>query len=176
MEHNEAWSPTATVAKRVREARKRRGLTAEQVAERLAEQGIPWERSTVAKLENGNRQNLTLTEWLALSVVLNVAPVHLLLPIDADGDPYQVTPERTNEVEHTRGWIRGHWPLPGSNAIQYQGEMPEAEQGRIHLPPAKDRADRINGIESSIHQLTTALQHLQQEEGDDGEHREAPER
>lgn len=176
MEHNETWSPTTTVAKRVRDVRKRRGLTAGQLAERLSEQGVPWERSTVAKLENGNRQNLTLTEWLALSVVLNVAPIHLLLPIDADEDPYQVTPERTNGVEHTRGWLRGHWPLPGANVIQYQAEMPEAEQGSIHIPPAKDRTDRIDGIEASIQQLTTALQHLRQEESDDGEHREAPER
>lgn len=175
MEHNEAWSPTATVAKRVREVRERRGLTAAQLAERLAEQGVPWERSTVAKLENGKRQNLTLTEWLALSVVLNVAPVHLLLPIEADEDSYQVTPERTNNVDHTRGWIRGHWPLPGSNLIQYQGEMPEPEQGRIHLPPAKDKADRINGIEASMQQLTIALQQLREDE-DDGERREAPER
>jgi transcriptional regulator with XRE-family HTH domain len=175
MEHNEAWSPTATVAKRVREVRERRGLTAAQLAERLAEQGVPWERSTVAKLENGKRQNLTLTEWLALAVVLNVAPVHLLLPIEADEDSYQITPERTNGVDHTRGWIRGHWPLPGANLIQYQGEMPEAEQGRIHLPPAKDKTDRINGIEASMQQLTIALQQLRGDE-DDGERREAPER
>lgn len=164
MEQNEAWSPTATVAKRVREARRRRGLTADQLAQLLSEQGIPWERSTVAKLENGNRQNLTLGEWLALAVVLNVAPVHLLLPVDDDEGTYQVTPERTNQVDHTRGWIRGHWPLPGSNVVQYQGEMPEAEQGRMYLPPAKNKADRINGIEASIHQLTIALQQLQGEE------------
>ncbi|MEU1216107.1 helix-turn-helix transcriptional regulator [Streptomyces sp. NPDC005790] len=172
MEQSEAWSPTTTVAKRVREARKRRGLTAEQVAERLVEQGVPWTRSTVAKLENGNRQELTLTEWLALAVVLNVGPVHLLLPIEESvgEEAYRVTPQRTNPVDHTRGWIRGHWPLPGSNAIEHQGEMPEAEQGRMHLPPAKDRADQINGIQMSIHQLTTALHQLQ-ERGSDGEYR-----
>ncbi|MFD7370423.1 helix-turn-helix domain-containing protein [Streptomyces mirabilis] len=166
MAHNEVWSPTATVAKRVREVRKRRGLTAQQLADKLSDQGIRWDRYTVNKLESGKRQNLSLAEWLALSVVLNVAPVHLLLPIDADGDLYQVTPERTNDVEHTRGWIRGHWPLPGANVIQYQGEMPEAEQGRIHLPPAKDKTERINGIETSIQQLTTALHHLREDEDD----------
>lgn len=177
MEHNEAWSPTATIAKRVREVRERRGLTAAQLAERLAEQGVPWERSTVAKLENGKRQNLTLTEWLALSVVLNVAPVHLLLPIAADADAYQVTPERTNRVDHVRGWVRGYWPLPGANVIEHQGEMPEAEQGLIHLPPAKNREDRINGIEASMHKLTIALQQLRGEEnGGEQEHQEAPER
>jgi transcriptional regulator with XRE-family HTH domain len=166
MAHSETWSPTATVAQRVREVRKRRGLTAQELAERLNTQGVPWDRYTVNKLENGKRQNLSLAEWLALAVVLNVAPVHLLLPVDDDEGTYQVTPERTNQVDHTRGWIRGHWPLPGANAIQYQGEMPEAEQGRMHLPPAKNKADRINGIETSIHQLTMALQQLREDEDD----------
>jgi transcriptional regulator with XRE-family HTH domain len=165
MAHEDAWSPTATVAKRVREIRRRRGLTADDLAKGLAEQGIPWERSTVAKLENGNRQNISLTEWLALAAVLNVAPLHLLLPIDDAEAPYQVTPKRTEPVEQARGWVRGHWPLPAANVVQFQGEMPEEEQGRIHLPPAKDRTDRINGIEASIQQLTVALQHLR-EEGD----------
>ncbi|MFD4247794.1 helix-turn-helix domain-containing protein [Streptomyces sp. NPDC058525] len=169
MAHNEAWTPTETVAKRVREVRQRRGLTADQLAKRMTEQGVAWERSTVAKLENGSRQNLTLTEWLTLGAALNVAPVHLLLPIDADDDAYQVTPTRTNDVDHTRGWIRGHWPLPGANIIQFQSELPEAEQGRMFLPPAKDRADRINGIEAALVQLTTALQHLRSEdEASDG--------
>lgn len=168
MAHKETWTPTATVAKRVKEARTRRGWTADDLAKALVKQGVKWERSTVAKLENGNRQNVSLTEWLALAAVLNVAPVHLLLPIDEGDDDYQVTPERTERVGQVRGWARGHWPLPGSNVIQYQGEMPEEEQGRIYLPPAKDRADRINGIEASIAQLSTALQHLR-EEGD-GEH------
>lgn len=166
MAHKETWSPTATIAKRVREVRARRGWTAEDLAEKLAEQGVNWERSTVAKLENGKRQNVTLTEWLALAAVLNVAPVHLLLPIEEGEDAYQVTPTRVERVEQVRGWVRGFWPLPGSNVIQHQGEMPEEEQGRIHLPPTRDRADRINGIEASIHQLSTALQHLREDQGD----------
>jgi transcriptional regulator with XRE-family HTH domain len=156
------------VAKRVKEARTRRGWTAEDLAKQLAAQGVKWERSTVAKLESGKRQNITLTEWLALAAVLNVGPTHLLLPIDSGDEPYQVTPERAEPVEQVRGWVRGYWPLPGANVIQYQGEMPEEEQGRIHLPPAKERADRINGIEASIAQLSAALQHLRAEEH--GEH------
>ncbi|RSS52161.1 helix-turn-helix domain-containing protein [Streptomyces sp. WAC01280] len=168
MAHNEIWTPTATVAKRVREVRSRRGWTADELAKAMTEQGVKWERSTVAKLENGSRQNISLTEWLTLAAVLNVGPMHLLLPIGDSDDQYQVTPERTDRVEHARGWVRGYWPLPGANIIQYQGEMPEEEQGRIHLPPAKERADRINGIEASIAQLSTALQHLREE--DDGKH------
>lgn len=166
MAHNEAWHPTATVAKRVREVRRRRGLTAQQMADKLTEQGVRWDRYTVNKLESGKRQNLTLAEWLALAVVLNVAPVHLLLPIDDDEGAYQVTPERTNPVDNTRGWIRGHWPLPGANVIQYQGEMPEIEQGRMYLPPTKDKTDRINAIEASMHQLSIALQQLRGDEDD----------
>ncbi|MBW8704414.1 hypothetical protein MBT84_32925 [Streptomyces sp. MBT84] len=168
MAHSEALSPTDTVAKRVREVRKRRGLTAEQLADKLREQGVLWDRYTVTKLENGKRQNITLSEWLTLAAVLNVAPTHLLLPVDGGEEAYQVTPTRTERVEQVRGWVRGHWPLPGANVIQFQAEMPEEEQGKIHLPPTQDRAARIDDIERSMAQLSTALQHLRGE-GADGE-------
>lgn len=168
MAHDETWTPTATVAKRVREVRTRRGWTAEELAEKLAAQGLKWERSTVAKLENKKRQSITLTEWLTLAAVLNVAPMHLLLPVQEGEDAYQVTPARTESVDRVRGWARGHWPLPGANVIQFQAEMPEEEQGKIYLPPTQDRAARINDIERSMAQLSTALQHLRgQEEGHD---------
>lgn len=167
MEHIEAWSPTATVAKRVREARTRLGLTAGQLAERLVDQGVPWERSTVAKLENGNRQNLTLTEWLALSVVLNVAPIHLLVPplpspswdversadsgrvrnTPNDEDAYQVTPSLEVPIYRVRQFIRGARPLPGADQRAYHSEVPPQE-----FSPLVERR------------------------GSDGEHPEAPER
>ncbi|MEV8554824.1 helix-turn-helix transcriptional regulator [Streptomyces glaucescens] len=175
MEHEEVLTPTATLAKRVREVRKRRGLTADDLAKSLAAKGVDWQRSTVAKLENGNRQNITLTEWLALASVLNVAPVHLLLPLDSE-QRYEVTPGQALTSEFVRGWIRGHWPLPAANVLQFQGEMPEEEQGRIFLPPAKDREDRIRGIEASMAQLSVALQHLREGESGQQEHREEAER
>ncbi|MEV8396186.1 helix-turn-helix domain-containing protein [Streptomyces sp. NPDC057596] len=126
MEHNEGSPPTLVVARRVRELRERRGFTAQALADKLSEQGVPWERSTVAKLENGKRQNLTLTEWLALSVVLNVAPIHLLVPLDDDSE-FQVTPRVRVPALRVRQFIRGEAPLPDADARAFYSEVPERE-------------------------------------------------
>ncbi|MCZ0979400.1 helix-turn-helix transcriptional regulator [Streptomyces diastatochromogenes] len=142
MEHVKSWTPTEAVAHRVREVRTRRGLTAQQLAEKLAEQGVPWERSTVAKLENGNRQNITLTEWLTLAAVLEVAPVHLLVPpfpsplwnrpAGERNDPndeadFQVTPRQTAPMHRVRRFLRGEGPLSGMDDRAFFSEIPPQE-------------------------------------------------
>lgn len=139
MEQNDAWSPTASVAHRVREVRKRRGLTAQELADKLTAQGVSWQRSTVAKLENGNRQEVTLTEWLALAAVLNVAPLHLLVPTFPSpswdrpagerNDPndevaYQVTPGLAAPMYRLRQFVRGSHPLPGMDRRAFYSEIP----------------------------------------------------
>lgn len=128
MEQTDGETPTGVIARRVREVRKRRGLTAEQVAERLNAQGVNWQRSTLAKLENGKRENVSVVEWLALATVLNVAPVHLLLPIDEqEGAPYWVTPAKAVPVADARGWIRGSLSLGNGPTRDFRAEAPEGE-------------------------------------------------
>jgi len=145
MAHIEGVSPTAAIAASVRELRKRRGLTAEQLAQRLSAQGIPWDRYTVNKLENGKRQNVTLNEWLALATVLDVAPVHLLVPTwpaplwaegsdsrpedDPNDDaPYQVTPTIAVPCWRARQFVRGARPLPGMDPWKFYAERPGHER------------------------------------------------
>lgn len=108
----------------------------------MTEQGVNWDRYTVNKLENGKRQNLTLTEWLALSVVLNVAPVHMLIPpypsplwdrpAGERNDPndeaqFQVTPELTAPLYRVRRFVRGADPLPGGDRRGFYSEIPPQE-------------------------------------------------
>lgn len=142
MEHKDARTPTAAVAYRVRQLRERRGLTAQELADLMNGQGIAWKRSTVAKLENGNRESVTLQEWLTLAVVLNVAPLHLLvppwpspgweLPAGERHDPndeaaFLVTPERSEPMYRVRRFIRGEDPLPRMDQRQFYSEMPPQE-------------------------------------------------
>lgn len=165
MAHTEIWTPTATVAHQVREVRKRRGFTAEQLAQKMTEQGLSWDRYTVNKLENGKRQNVTLTEWLALAVVLDVAPLHLLVPPfpsplwdrpegerndPNDGADYQVTPKVATPMWRFRQFVRGEWPLPGRDQRAYYSEMPPHEFSPL--------------LEKSQHPMD-------RRGGDDGEHR-----
>jgi transcriptional regulator with XRE-family HTH domain len=127
MEHNEApLSPTRAVALRVGELRKRRGLTAAQLAEQMTRVGIPWKRGVVAKLENGLRGAVSVEELLALATVLDVAPVHLLVPFE-DEQPYQVTPTQVEPAGAVRDWVRGVWYLPGADLRSFFSELPPHE-------------------------------------------------
>ena len=103
----EVVSVEAVLAQRVREVRKRRGLTQGELAERVnAVLGTNWYATTVAKIEGTatisipptlapskkltpsaetirrTAQAVSMTELLALAIALNVSPELLLLPRD----------------------------------------------------------------------------------------------
>lgn len=134
MEHDKAPpAPTRVVAQRVREVRERRRMSASRLAEEMTRVGVPWDRGTVAKLETGRRANVSVAELLALADVLNIAPVHLLIPLD-DEQPYQVTPTRVEPAGIVRDWIRGRWPLPSASLRDFYSEVPEHEFVRVSEP------------------------------------------
>ncbi|AWT42811.1 MULTISPECIES: helix-turn-helix transcriptional regulator [Streptomyces] len=149
MEHETAVTPVEAVAQRVRDARNRKGLTAQELADRLKAAGVPWDRGTVTKLETGRRQNVSIVEWLALARVLDVAPVHLLVPLE-NGGSYMATPAEAAKTDRVRYWVRGLVPLGRTNVRMFRTEVPAAELKAWDVD----------------------------EEGEDGEqeHREAPER
>jgi transcriptional regulator with XRE-family HTH domain len=120
---------TRTIAIRVKELRTRQGVTSEQLADKLREHGVLWDRVRVTKLEKGHRQHLTVVEMLALSRVLNVAPVHLLVPPTNEG-AFQVTPGEACTATEARDWIRGDEPLPGTDLRVFRTEVPLSELGR----------------------------------------------
>ncbi|WP_083502213.1 helix-turn-helix transcriptional regulator [Sphaerimonospora mesophila] len=117
--------PVRVVARRVRELRRRKGWTAAQLGEALTAQGVPWDRFTVSNLENGKRQNVTLTELLALATVLDVALVHLFVPLN--DNPVKVTPNRTEDADTVRAWVRGQEPLPGMDERIFMTEVAIAD-------------------------------------------------
>lgn len=152
-------SPTAVIAKRVRELRTRRGWSAQRLAEYLSQVGVPWDRSIVANLENGRRQTISVEEWLALAYVLDVAPINLLVPV-RENATFRVVPDPLVDDQHARDgvvmapdarqWIDGKQPLPGTDLRVYFSEVPEAEfaarfgvpawQGEF-LGPAEDEPE-----------------------------------
>lgn len=153
MSHGEEiLTPTQTVAARVRELRKRHGWSASQLAERLAAVGLPWDRFTVQNLENGRRQNVTLDESLALAFVLDVAPVHLIVPITDGQRFFAVTPEDATPADEAREWIRGRSPLPPQDPRVYFSEVPASEweppqmtREQIDLTSDRIRKERGDG-------------------------------
>lgn len=133
-------TPTEAVAAQVRQLRHKRGWTAAELAAKMTEVGIPWGQPVVSRLETGARENITLAEVLALAYVFNIAPVHLIVPIDPRTE-YQVVLGRKVDVLDARQWVRGQRPLPGASGPEFFAEWPVEE----YLHPgdlAKRRADQ----------------------------------
>ncbi|MGW6879271.1 helix-turn-helix domain-containing protein [Streptomyces goshikiensis] len=135
-------SPSDAVAQRAQELRKRQGLTAKDLAERCRLIGAPGlTASVIANIESGRRdlngrrrRQVTLEEWLILAQALNVAPIHLLVPIGGDKDDYKIvpkgpTPHGTHRAPlgEIRAWVRGETTLHGTDERLYYSEVPQGE-------------------------------------------------
>ncbi|MFD5472927.1 helix-turn-helix domain-containing protein [Streptomyces sp. NPDC127105] len=146
MEHTtEALSPVDVIRARVKELRGRSGMTAADLAERLTELGVKWNRSIVANFEGGRRPTVSVVEWLALAQVLNVAPVHLLVPTDVPPETqYRIAPNREASVEDVRDWVRGIVPLYSENPQRWHQEMPPEEGFPFMWVRPTDSADGVD--------------------------------
>ena len=125
------------VAEQVRKFRKERGWSARELAERCARAGMPAvDRAVIANLETKRRKSVSVDEVMMFAFVLDVAPIHLLVPdedetTEDDGTEVSRTVRVTAEVApsptDTRSWIRGLRPLPGTDFRRYWSQVPAAE-------------------------------------------------
>jgi transcriptional regulator with XRE-family HTH domain len=106
---------TAVIAERVKQLRVKARLSGPALAAAMAERGIPWNRTTVAKLENGHRESISVRELLALAVVLDVPPVWLL------ADPTVATPVSIAEGIEASPWTALMW-FTGFRPLDELGE------------------------------------------------------
>jgi transcriptional regulator with XRE-family HTH domain len=84
----EKKTPREVFARRLRELRKRRGLTQAQLAEGMTAAGRPLSKAAVLRIEAGTR-DISLDEAIAFASVLSAAPAHLLAP--AEGEAVALT-------------------------------------------------------------------------------------
>ncbi len=123
-------SVSDAVARRIKEARARRGWSAKQLAEKCAERGLSrLTHSVLNNIESGRhnedgqrKRDVTVDELLGLALVLDVAPVHLLaLPEKREVEvtvrvaPGVVLKENARLLQ----WVRGDAPLPESDSRLY---------------------------------------------------------
>ncbi len=120
-------APLDVVRERVRALRRGR-YTADQLAERLQAVGVKWDRNVVASFETGRRKTLAVEELLALALILDVAPVNLLVPLE-DDRLYRYVPAHHTYAGWVRKWVRGEsWiDHDGGDPRRYYTEVPADE-------------------------------------------------
>jgi transcriptional regulator with XRE-family HTH domain len=121
-----------TVARRVRHLRAQLGWSQQDLADRLANLGLPIDRSSLARLENENR-GVGVDEAIALAYALNVAPVHLMVDTDDDAEPVAPVPGSEISPREARAWIRGVMPMIFQDPRGYFMNVPRAEFEQYQL-------------------------------------------
>jgi transcriptional regulator with XRE-family HTH domain len=100
------------VAREVRRYREmqRPRMSAQQLADRTAELGMPIPRSVLANLESGRRDTVSVAEVLVLAAALNVAPIDLICPVGFDKQT-EMLPGRMMDPLSAMRWFTGEWKL-----------------------------------------------------------------
>lgn len=99
-------TPTAVIARQVRQLRDSYNWSAERLANEMTQAGAPWDRTIVANLENGRRSTVSVAELLALAYVLDVPPISLLAPLGKD-ETVTVLPGLDLRPYELRAWLIG---------------------------------------------------------------------
>lgn len=147
-----AMTTRGVVATNLAAIRTRVGMSsAQDLADRVKELGGRLDRAAISKIESGTR-NVSLDEAVLLAAALDVAPVHLLVPLD-DAAQVQIVPSRKPvTATAAREWVRGRRPLPMTNARTYRTSwVPESEweQRNARVEDAREgveQAERLRRV------------------------------
>ena len=165
-------TPSAVVAARLKESRRRRGWTAKQLAEECARAGATQlTASVLANIESGRpdaegrrRRDITVDELLVLAYVLGVAPIYLLaLPAGGEHSAVQIAPHLSvSDPDELLRWIRGDQALPGTDSRVYYSvaleRMPAPDTEQTLAEYARSvLQDRAKELVSQFHVETDRL-------------------
>ncbi len=120
MEAPLAQTVTTVLAARVKALRTKARLSGPALAVAMNEHGIPWNRTTVAKLETGRRESVTVQELFALALVLDVPPVWLLVDPEV-GRAVPIAEGVEADPWTSLMWLTGWQPLEGSGEGAWAG-------------------------------------------------------
>lgn len=126
-------------ARRVRYLRERLGWSQQNLADKLANFGMPIDRAQIARLELGKR-GISLDETMRLAFALNVAPVNLVTDPEDDAEPMAPIPGAEYPPAEARKWIRGEKPMLFQDPRDYFMNVSRDEFERYQLSERK--ADR----------------------------------
>jgi transcriptional regulator with XRE-family HTH domain len=101
--------PSEVFRERLREVRRLKGWTQQQLADVLTDAGLKLDATAVTRLERGTR-GVALDEVVAIAAALGVSPLHLIVPLHND-ELLNVDPQLSTDAVTARAWIRGQQPL-----------------------------------------------------------------
>lgn len=101
----EARNPEWLLAEEISRRRRAMGITAQQLADRIAAGGGKLSRQAISKVENHDRA-VAIEELLHLARALEVPPILLLFPVGLV-DEVEVLPDRANPAWDCAKWFMG---------------------------------------------------------------------
>jgi transcriptional regulator with XRE-family HTH domain len=123
-------------------------MSAQKLADRCSELGLPVPRAVIANLENGHRESVTVAELLVMAAALEVSPAELLFPF-GESLAAEFLPGGRARVLDAARWLGGFAGLdPASMTVVWQNT------GR----PRPDNAVQLyQSHESAVLMLTSLL-------------------
>lgn len=108
---SETWRSTIGkgVAAEIRQQRKNRGLSVQELSDACTALGSPVTYSTLVNLENGRRISIDLADLLLIAKVLDLPPISLIFPPRAEST-VESLPGRTEHPWEALAWFAGETP------------------------------------------------------------------
>jgi len=122
-----------TVSANVKRLREKRNLALRGLAKKLADLGRPLTHTAVDQIEQGGRR-VDVDDLVALAAALDVSPITLLMPADADA---QTAVEATGIGEGVSAlalwnWLNASGSLPGRSLMPFLGDaLPVWERAQL---------------------------------------------
>jgi len=114
------------IGQRVAYYRARRSMSAQQLADRCAELGMPAvSRIVITKLENGRREVVSTAELQVLAMALDVPPVLLLFPLGHAAE-VEILPGHEADPWDAILWFLGSGVIPAGPRARIGGDSPVA--------------------------------------------------
>ena len=130
--------PSEMFRKRLREVRRLRRWTQQDLAEELAAAGVEIGEFAVVRMERGPR-GVSLDEAIAIAAVLGVSPLHMVVP--PDDDTVQLTPRQAVSAADARAWLRGISPLREADEPLFYAMTPDTEADWLSTMPGPWRSE-----------------------------------
>jgi transcriptional regulator with XRE-family HTH domain len=145
------------IAGEVRRYRQEHQMSAQQLADRCAELGMPIARSVLANLESGRRDSVSVAEILVLARALRVPPVLLVFPLGRE-ESIEVLPDQRVATWDALRWFSGErWrEIYGGELASVLG-MPERQEIELF----RDHEFAINQWSDNLRDLNHALESAQ---------------